>query len=171
MTYDSQLLGAKVYTDEKLVFFYGGIFSQWAKCDFFCQSLDIPVNCAEQAMMLHKAKLFNDEEAYFAIQNNTNPREQKAIGRQIKNWDDKAWDEVKYELVRGINYDKFTQSPAWKELLFFTQSYLLVEASPYDKIWGIGIGVDNPDLLKQETWGQNLLGKAITEVRQGIFGV
>jgi len=170
LKFKSELLGATLYPQDNYIFFYGGIFSQWAKGVFFCQSLDIPVNCAEQAMMLHKARLFKDEEAYFTILNSDNPRVQKAVGRQIKNWDDKAWDLVKFDLVKGINKDKFTQARTWNELLFLTRNYLLIEASPTDRIWGIGMGEDNPEILDTTKWGQNLLGKAITEVRKELFG-
>jgi ribA/ribD-fused uncharacterized protein len=176
MKYYSELLGATVYTDTtghdiagKYVFFYGGIFSQWAACDFIHTQLNVRVNCAEQAMMLSKAKTFNDMERYECILKSENPRAQKAMGRNIQNYDEKIWSEVRYNIVKQVNYDKFTQNKGWKELLLLTDPYLLVEASPTDRIWGIGMGEDNPDLLKIGNWGQNLLGMAITEVRNMII--
>jgi ribA/ribD-fused uncharacterized protein len=169
----SQLLGATVYPDltgydvkQQYIFFYGGIFSQRAECEFIYKKLDEKVNCVEQAMMLQKAKFFNgNDEIYNAIKKAKHPREQKALGRMVTNYDDQTWAMLRYRFVREINYDKFSQNKAWKELLLLTDPYLLVEASPTDRIWGIGMGEDNPNLLETHKWGQNLLGQAITEVR------
>jgi ribA/ribD-fused uncharacterized protein len=169
MHFNSELLGATLYPKENFLFFYGGIFSQWARWDFFCNSLQVKVNCAEQAMMLHKAKFFNDDISYKAILLANNPREQKNIGRKVKNYDEALWSDVRYKFVKGINYDKFTQVKELTELLFLTRPYCLVEASPTDRIWGIGMSKDNTYILDTTFWGMNLLGKAITEVRDEIF--
>lgn len=169
MKYKSELLGATVYPELDVIFFYVGIFSQWAKCNFHCTALNLDVNCAEQAMMLHKAKFFKDEEIYNAILVTEHPRDQKALGRMVKNFDPVAWDEVAFNFVKDINVDKFGQNKGWKELLFLTHPYLLVEASPSDSIWGIGMGVDHPELLDPTKWGRNLLGKAITQARDELL--
>ena len=169
MKYHSELLGATVYPEEQIIFFYGGIFSQWAECCFTYHPLGVKVNCAEQAMMLAKAKFFNDIDAYEAILKADHPRKQKAIGRQVKNYDENKWSEVRYDIVKYVNYDKFSQNKAWKELLILTRPYLLVEASPTDRIWGIGMGVDNPNLFNYNLWGLNLLGKALTNVRNEML--
>jgi ribA/ribD-fused uncharacterized protein len=169
MKYKSELLGATIYPKENLLFFYGGIFSQWASGQFHCYHLKTDVNCAEQAMMLSKAKTFNDMDAYERILLADHPRDQKFIGRNVQNYNEKIWSEVRYKFVLDINRDKFTQAKAWKELLLLTHPYLLVEASPSDKIWGIGLGEDNENVLKREIWGLNLLGKAITEVREELI--
>ena len=169
MKYKSELLGATIYPTEKLLFFYSGIFSQWQDGTFHCTYLNVDVNCAEQAMMLSKAKIFNDMDAYERILLAKHPRDQKFIGRGVQNYNEQIWADVRYSLVKKINYDKFIQAKAWKELLLLTHPYLLVEASPSDKIWGIGLGEDNENVLKKEIWGLNLLGKAITEVRDDLI--
>ena len=169
MKFESQLLGATVYPwangTSGYIFFYEGIFSQWADGTFYCTSLKQEVNCAEQAMMLHKAKTFKDQETYDAILETKSPREQKALGRMVKGFDATTWSNVGFALVTSINVDKFGQSKAWKEMLFMTSPHVLVEASPTDRIWGIGMGVDNPDLLNRNKWGDNLLGKALCQAR------
>jgi ribA/ribD-fused uncharacterized protein len=165
MKYKSELLGATVYPELDVIFFYGGIFSQWAECKFHCTALNLEVNCAEQAMMLHKAKFFKDQEIYDAILATDHPRDQKALGRMVKNFDPMAWETVAFNYVKDINVDKFGQNKGWKELLFLTDPYHLVEASPTDRIWGIGMGEDNPDILNDTKWGRNLLGEAIVQAR------
>jgi len=167
--YKSELLGATVYPERRQIYFYGGIFSQWADCSFYSNTVEEHVNCAEQAMMLLKACVFDDPETYDQILATKHPRDQKAMGRKVKNFDKDKWDTVNYAGVVSINYDKFSQNAAWKELLLLTDPYEFIEASPYDKIWGIGMGVDNLDLLDEKKWGQNLLGKAITRARNKIL--
>lgn len=167
--YYSNLLGSIIYPKEKIILFYGGIFSQWADCDFYSSTTNETVNCAEQAMMLNKAKTFNDTEIYYQILKRDNPRDQKALGRRVENFDKKVWDSVSYKLVVQNNYDKFSQNAAWRELLLLTDPYELVEASPTDLIWGIGMSKDNPDILNRSIWGKNLLGKAIMEVREQMI--
>ena len=167
--YQSQLLGATVYPDEEIIFFYHGFMSQWAQAVFHCNLINEDVNCAEQAMMLFKAKLFGDSEIYQAILNTSNPREQKALGRQVKGYNETQWKVVRLDAVTQINFDKFDQCKAWGELLMLTDPYELVEASPVDRIWGIGMGEDNPVLLQRLLWGENLLGVALTRVRDQII--
>lgn len=171
--YKSSLMGATIYPffEKGYVFFWGGIFSQWAEGEFYVPFLNQRVNCAEQAMMLAKAKIFKDDETFDKISREILPRNQKQLGREVKNFDPVVWDKMKFSLVKNINYCKYTH-PAhmqWKELLFLTHPYTLVEASPNDKIWGIGMDKQNPDLLKTEIWGQNLLGKAITAIRDQLL--
>jgi len=108
--YYSELLGATVYPNKKIIFFYGGIFSQWADCRFHSHLVGEDVNCAEQAMMLFKAKVFNDHEAYEHIKNTDHPRNQKAIGRMIKNFDVQQWEAVALGAVTKINFDKFSKT-------------------------------------------------------------
>jgi ribA/ribD-fused uncharacterized protein len=157
-----------VYPKRREIFFYGGLFSQWASCKFHSVSLDLDVNCAEQAMMLHKAKLFNDQDTFDCILKSDNPRVQKAMGKQIKNYNDDGWAKVRLKIVSNNNYDKFSQCPAWKELLLMTVGFEIIEASPSDRIWGIGYGEDSPYLNDRSLWGQNLLGQAIMRARTQI---
>lgn len=168
--YKNQLLGATMNVTQCRIYFWGGIFSQWAECSIYDANLDITFTCAEQAMMYAKALTFLDKEAGEKILTTNDPREQKAIGRTIKNYDDGRWAEVRFDIVKNINYLKFGQNPAWKELLIMTYPYELVEASPYDKVWGVGLGEDNPLILSTENWnGDNLLGQAIMAARDMIL--
>jgi ribA/ribD-fused uncharacterized protein len=168
--YKSLLLEATMDLTNKRIYFWRGIFSQWAKCDIYDDILGITFNCAEQSMMWHKANTFKDEEAKEKILKVKDPREHRAIGRSIKNYDDKVWGEVRYDIVAATNYAKFSQKTEWKELLIYTDGYELVEASPYDRIWGVGLGEDNPEILDKKNWqGENLLGKAIMQARDEII--
>jgi ribA/ribD-fused uncharacterized protein len=168
--YKSHLLGGTMDLENKRIYFYGGIFSQWATCKFTDPDINKTFNCAEQAMMYYKAMTFQDGEAMRTVLSESNPSRQKAIGRTIRGYDDEIWNEVKFDIVTRNNLLKFTQNPGWKELLIFTDGYELVEASPYDKIWGVGLGEDNPDILDKSKWqGENLLGKAIIDAREWII--
>lgn len=168
--YKSHLLGATMDLEERRIFFWGGMFSQWANCKFTDPSYNKEFNCAEQYMMYGKALTFQDGVAMRAVMEEKDPRNQKAIGRTIIGYDDEIWKEVRFDIVKRGNYFKFTQNPAWKELLIFTDGYELVEASPYDKIWGVGLGEDNPLILDPANWeGENLLGKSIDAAREQII--
>lgn len=167
--YYSQLLHAVIYPGPKIIFFYGGIFSQWAAGSFHCNLINERVVCAEQAMMLFKAKTFKDNESYDKIASTDNPAEHKRYGREVKNFDPIVWDSLKFNAVCSINYDKFATISEWRELLLLTDPYQLAEASPTDNIWGIGMSKQNPDILDTSKWGQNLLGKAIMHTRNTLI--
>ena len=144
-------------------FFISSIFSNWHKCRFTING--ISYNCSEQAMMHLKAKMFKDDETAIKILRTNNPREQKRLGREVKNFDQKFWDEQKEELMFRILLEKFDQNKDFKDELLKYTDYEFVEASPYDRIWGIGLEEDNDLILDEDNWkGENLLGKAITKV-------
>lgn len=172
-SYVSELLGATVYPEHKTVCFYGGIFSQWAKCDY---NMEIGkkverVNCAEQAMMLYKAHVHDDQEQYDKILESSDPWKQKACGREIKNFNKEKWDKVALKFVVQSNIAKFAQNAAWKELLFLTDPYKIVEASKVDRIWGIGYLPDDDEMFdNKEKWGTNLLGISIMCARKVLIG-
>ena len=143
-----------------------GTFSQWYKSDFVDPD-GINFNCAEQYMMYRKAKLFNDEKIAQQILNESNPKNIKALGRKIKNFNQEVWDENKFDIVVRGNYYKFTQNSELSQLLLSTWEEDIAEASPLDKIWGIGI--DEKDALSGKEWqGENLLGEALMKVRRMI---
>ena len=97
------------------------------------------------------------------------PKEIKALGRAVRNFDGKQWDEVKYSLVLTGNYNKFSQNKALRGFLLSTGDRLLVEASPSDRIWGIGLSADDSRIHDPAQWrGENLLGFALMEVRDEI---
>jgi ribA/ribD-fused uncharacterized protein len=100
----------------------------------------------------------------------TDPREQKKIGREVKNFDKKKWDQKVKDIVFRGNMAKFTQNEDLKKKLLATAGTTLVEASPHDKIWGIGLAETDPKAQKRETWlGTNWLGEVLTEVREAII--
>lgn len=153
----------------KFHLFYGGPFSQWTKSPFIIDG--IKFNTAEQWMMWNKALAFNDIDSAKAIQSTSDPREQKALGRKVKNFDDAKWMKIAYHLVVEGNRAKFDQNPKFADYLKATEGKIIVESSPYDRRWGIGLGETDPRALDQRQWlGENLLGKAIMEVRREMFG-
>ena len=145
-----------------------GFCSQWYKSSFK-DDCNIVYNCAEQYMMAHKALLFNDESIYNKIMSEDNPAELKRLGRLIKNFDSTTWNTMKYEIVFRGNMLKFSQNKELAKKLKDTSNAILVEASPYDNIWGIGISEFSDNINEPELWpGQNLLGFALMELRDNI---
>ncbi|MCL1994501.1 MAG: NADAR family protein [Spirochaetes bacterium] len=128
--------------------------------------------CAEQYMMAEKARLFEDDETCDAIMKSKDPKEMKALGKKVKNFDQTAWDKAKYSIVLNGNYYKFSQDEDLRGYLLSTGNKILVEASPLDTIWGIGLGKENEKAHNPNTWrGKNLLGFALMEVRDEIQNV
>jgi ribA/ribD-fused uncharacterized protein len=152
---------------EKFTFFWGGTFSQWAPSKFIIDGVEF--NTCEQYMMYKKALMFHDYDSAKKVMETSNPKEQKAIGRKVKGFKDDVW--VKYcrDIVYDANVAKFTQNPSMLSELMATNGTSLVEASPYDKRWGIGLGAENPFAQDRSTWdGLNWLGEAIQRVREDI---
>lgn len=149
----------------KYVFFWDGIYSQWHKATM---EIDGSIyNSCEQYMMHQKALVFGDVEIADKIMEESNPREQKKFGRMIKNFDKSIWDSCCLGIVYRGNLAKFTQNTELGEQLLETGDRILVEASPLDKIWGIGMGEEDPGIEDPSNWkGLNLLGQAITLVKQ-----
>jgi len=151
---------------EKFLFFYGGFCSQWVHSPFVDNDSLLWFNTAEQWMMYKKAKFFNDESTAALIMETKHPREQKRLGRSTKNYNEAKWDKVKYDIVFRGNVMKFTQNSSFGKALLGTGDKTIVEASPTDAIWGIKLGLENPDILDPHKWkGQNLLGKIIMDTR------
>jgi ribA/ribD-fused uncharacterized protein len=141
--------------------------SQWYDAPFKEQG--ISYKSAEHYMMAAKAKLFADTAALREILDSPNPGDVKAIGRRIKGYDDDQWNQYRYSIVVAGNYAKFEQHAALKEYLLLTGDRILVEASPTDKIWGIGLSKNDPEAANPNMWkGANLLGFALMEARELI---
>ena len=141
--------------------------SQWWQSDF--ESYGVRYCCAEQYMMAQKARLFGDDQILERILSSNDPAQMKKLGRQIRRFDAQLWDRVKYSIVLNGNWKKFSQSPELRRFLLSTRENILVEASPYDTIWGIGLSVDQPKSLHPDQWrGENLLGFALMEVRDEL---
>jgi ribA/ribD-fused uncharacterized protein len=144
-------------------------FSQWHKCSFEFEG--IIFTSAEQYMMYGKAILFRDFETAKKILATKNVREQKNLGRQVKNFDKRIWDFNAPIIVYNGNKAKFTQNQEFLELLMSTKGKTIVEASPDDKIWGIGLSKDQDQANSIFTWeGTNWLGIVLTELREELFG-
>lgn len=142
-------------------------FSQWFPAEF--QENGILYKTAEHYMMAGKAKLFNDHEILKQIIQSETPDQVKKLGRKVKNFDPQLWDKHKYEIVKQGNLLKFSQHDALKEFLLSTEDRVLVEASPYDTIWGIGMLETHPKAGNPSEWnGENLLGFALMEVRNEL---
>jgi ribA/ribD-fused uncharacterized protein len=152
---------------EDFVFFWNGTYSQWEPSKFTVDGIEY--NTAEQYMMAKKALVFKDQESYDMIMYANNPRDQKAFGRRVKNFDADVWSVISREVVYQANYAKFTQNPKMREELMATGDLEIVEASPVDKIWGIGLGENDPKAWDKATWeGTNWLGEAVMRVRQKL---
>lgn len=153
--------------DEKFTFFWGGPFSQWWDSPFTADG--VKYSCAEQYMMAGKATMFEDYETLAAIMKTGSPREQKALGRQVKNFDDEQWRMHARDVVFRGNILKFSQDTELKNILLETVGTTLVEASPHDKLWGIGLGEDDPLAHNRATWqGENWLGEVLNKVRSSL---
>jgi len=154
-------------TTEKFIFFWGGTFSQWCPSPFTIDGVEY--NCTEQYMMAKKALVFGDYEALNNIMNTDQPNEQKAYGRQIKGFNADIWNRVCRKIVYDANLAKFIQNPKMKLELLKSDDREIVEASPEDRIWGIGMDENHPDILDKSKWqGTNWLGEAIMQVREKI---
>jgi ribA/ribD-fused uncharacterized protein len=142
-------------------------FSQWYPCAFTVDG--IAFSCAEQFMMHGKALLFGDHEIAKQILAATHPKQHKALGRKVTPFDDVMWKTKRVEIVKAGSRAKFTQNEELRALLLATKGTELVEASPYDRIWGIGLAATDPRAQDPKTWrGQNLLGKILTELRDEL---
>jgi len=149
---------------DKYIFFYGGVFSQWAGKSFILDGSLF--GTAEQYMMYRKAKLFGDHESAKKIWSSGDPAKQKALGRKVKNFDKDKWEAIAKTVVYEANWAKFTQHKDLQKQLLDTDEKIIVEASPSDCIWGVGLWANDPKILDSKNWrGTNWLGEAIMEVR------
>jgi len=162
----------------KYVFFWGhtppadgsvgkACFSQWWVAPFEIDRITYPT--AEHYMMAGKARLFGDKEAAHKIITCKHPKQAKAFGRTVRGFDEELWREERFGIVAAANHAKFSQHPALRNFLLGTGDRVLVEASPVDAIWGIGLAADDPRAEKPQQWkGLNLLGFALMEVRERL---
>lgn len=155
---------------DKYYFFWKSKFGQWSMYEMYDPQTGLTFCCAEQYMMYKKAELFGDTEQMEKIMATDDPRTHKNLGRQVKNYDEDTWNAVAVEIVAYGNYLKFTQHPKLLKLMFKHKDSILVEASPLDKKWGIGLAEDDPRALDESQWqGENLLGKALMMARTVIM--
>jgi len=165
-------------TNHTHTYFYGRHhpFSQWYKCSFVEKTEGgdiIEYTNMETYMMLKKALLFGDSYHYKKIMDSGDPKTVKALGRKVKKFKESVWIENRERIVYKGNLLKFSQNPVLLEKLRNTKYAVLIEASPYDKIWGAGESEyelryklkNNPEY---EMKGRNLLGKILMEVRNTL---
>lgn len=162
----------------KYLFFWGhqperdggigkGCLSQWWPCTFVVDGRSFA--SAEHYMMWRKALLFDDVSTAARVLAASSPGEAKALGRQVSGFEDAVWVSARLEIVVAGNLAKFSQDPALRSYLLGTGSRVLVEASPLDRVWGIGLAADDPRALDPSSWrGLNLLGEALMEVRASL---
>jgi len=157
-----------VETDTKVLFLHAdSVFSNWYPCKF--EMRDIKFKNSEAAFMYLKAELFNDEESMEKIRKNQDPAEVKKLGRLVKGFDESIWVDARENALFIANSNKYFQNRPLMEILKATKEKILVEASPYDKIYGVGLKPDDPKALDEKNWlGLNIQGKTLMKVRSCI---
>lgn len=124
---------------------------------------------AEHYMMAEKARLFQATQIERQILAEKDPHKVKSLGRRIENYEERVWSQRRFDVVLRGNIAKFSQNRELKYFLEKTGEDILVEASPVDLVWGIGLGEDHPSALDPNKWrGRNLLGFALMQARTHI---
>lgn len=150
------------------VFFLRGVFSNFTATPDLLFDGNL-FQTTEQAFMYAKAQLFHSGKSMTAILAETDPSKAKQLGREVPNFNAKVWDENKFDLMYKVNLCKYSQFPAYKNLLLATKDKKLVEANGKDAVWGIGMYADNKHILDESKWkGENLLGEVLMKVRQTL---
>ncbi len=146
-----------------------GFLSNWYPSKF-TDSNGISYTSMEQYMMYQKAILFNDEKISHEIMQTDNVGKIKALGRLVSGFNEKIWNSNKYTIVHNGILLKFTQNEDLKKKLFsYGDSSIFAECAVNDRVWGIGLSMNDPNRLQPQNWrGENLLGKAITQVRDEL---
>ena len=144
------------------IYFWGGIFSNF-------YPLAGGSVTSEKFFMMSKAILFNDEPSLKKIAMSASPMAAKRLGRKVKNFNPEVWDKMKEPAMMSALMHKFAISPDFQVSLKESGNKLLVEASPDDSIWGIGFSEHDAE-GNEANWGQNLLGKCLMELRDGMLG-
>lgn len=155
-----------------LTAFFGAddVFSNWHPCRFSYHG--VTFSCVEQMMMYAKARLFDDDQSAQKILATRDPMTQKMIGRKVARFDLKTWEARRESIVFVACREKFSQNPGLRSILLASAPTELVEASPYDVIWGVGLGEHDARLPDRSQWrGQNLLGITLMRVRDALTPV
>lgn len=166
------------WRNSDFVFFWGhtdrgegltkACLSQWFPCFFVVDGQYY--NCTEQYMMAEKARIFSDEEIRQQILAEYSQLAMKKLGRKVRNYDDVTWKEKRFDVVVKGNIAKFSQNEKLQNFLLSTGDKILVEASPKDTVWGIGLDESSPEAIQPSKWkGDNLLGFALMEVRDILY--
>jgi ribA/ribD-fused uncharacterized protein len=162
----------------KFLFFWGhqperdgsagaGCLSQWWPARFTADGQQFA--SAEHYMIWRKAVLFGDETMAGRILRAPHPKAAKTLGGRVERFDQAVWNQHRYEIVVTGNLAKFGRHKQLRDYLLTTGERVLVEASPQDRIWGIGLGRDDPAAADPRRWrGANLLGFALMDVRESL---
>ena len=143
--------------------------SQWFDASF--QVDGVWYSSAEHYMMAQKALLFGNKKHFKAIIKNPSVKVAKQLGREVKGFESKIWNEHKFDIVVAGNLAKFSQQQSLSTFLLSTGNAVLVEASPSDAVWGIGLSESDKSATNPKEWpGENLLGFALVKVRQQLQG-
>ncbi|MFI5833478.1 NADAR family protein [Micromonospora sp. NPDC051300] len=146
-----------------------GCLSQWWPAPFTVDGREFAT--AEHWMMWHKATLFDDHAIAERVLGASHPHRAKALGRQVRGFDEAVWAARRWDVVVAGSVAKFGQHEPLRRFLLGTGDRVLVEASPTDRLWGIGLTADDPRAADPATWlGENLLGFALTEARSRLAG-
>lgn len=149
------------------VYFWGSLYSNWYITHFVIDG--VTYNCVEQYMMAQKAIMANDKESLEKIMNVSDPGEQKKLGQAVANLNVKEWDEKKLDIVTKGCIAKFTSKRFLQETLLKTGNKVIVEGSPNDRLWGVGLHWSSSDIEDKNKWkGTNLLGRALMKAREEI---
>ncbi|GAA5161919.1 NADAR family protein [Amycolatopsis dongchuanensis] len=147
-----------------------GCLSQWWPAPFTVDGKTFPT--AEHYMMWRKAMLFADPASAEQILQAPHPHRAKQLGRGVRGFDEHEWEACRYDIVVEGSIAKFSQHPELRRFLVGTGERVLVEASPRDSVWGIGLTQDDPRANDPEQWqGLNLLGFALAEARNALAGL
>lgn len=149
------------------IFFWGDYLSNFHPANFIFDGLK--VHSSEQAYMLRKAMYFGDYNAASNILDASHPAECKKWGRKVEDYNDAAWKFVCMDHMDDAVFAKFSQNKYLRDMLLATNDKILVEASPFDTYWGIGLGPDNPMRFNENMWlGENKLGIVLMDVRSRL---
>ena len=175
MTLHALIARADAGEDVDFLFFWGHtppeddavgphVLSQWWPARFVVD--EVAYESAEHYMMAAKARLFGDDDALAKILATSSPRVAKRIGRTVRHFAEHEWKAHRSAIVRRASVAKFQSDPTLRDYLLGTGERVLVEASPVDAIWGIGLASTDPRARRPRQWrGYNLLGFALMEAR------
>jgi ribA/ribD-fused uncharacterized protein len=146
------------------------VLSNWFPSPFVIDGVTYATN--EHWMMAEKARVFGDAVARARVMKAETPGEAKAIGREVQHFDGDVWDAARFDIVARGCEAKFAADAALRDYLSWTSDAVLVEASPQDRIWGIGLAASDPDASDPRTWrGDNLLGFALMRTRERLRAI